>query len=165
MYDKQPVNMTEPKIQNELREAKYYGIFRSLYRAIGWNANHNPLYEYSNPYELREFEVFKFSGHLYDTPVPVYKKEYVFLCLLKHEDSDELMPFYVSKAYFEHNDLRTYRFVFPQFPEEEKYRYAYEYEKLMLAEGSAEAYIRPDFNVEHYYLENHRPVGTNTFYN
>jgi hypothetical protein len=79
--------------------------------------------------------------------------EYVFVCLLEDTVLNDIVPLYVSKEYNVCGDesYAAGRFVFvkPAPVGLPSHRYHY----MLLAEESATAYTRSDFNVEQYYLE------------
>ena len=106
--------------------------------------------EIINPYSVRRI---KFYQRLYpdddkSEPIPRFKDEHVFACLLKEKDSNQLVPFYVSKEYVSPG-CRAHRFVFLKPSEFMGLR-------IMVAEGSAQVYKSTKRDVELHYLEMRR---------
>lgn len=139
-------------------QQQYSNVF---HQTTSSDESHYQHSHHTNPYTLRQFEV---SIVLPDDPygqlIPIYKREFVFTCLFQEQratrnscpgsdeenwdeenSTDIICPFYVSKLYDILHGFRAHRFVFLEKGE------------VFLAEVSAEAYIRPDFNVELHYLE------------
>jgi hypothetical protein len=145
MREKNAVTMAE--IYDELgRLPKYATIFRQIYRPV------DDTHEYINPYSQQEFEFINFVlGEDRDyRPVSVKREESVFMCSLRERLSDDIVPFYVSKAY-DVRDGRRYvlsgrsRAIGPDENDQDI--------GLMLVKKSAEAYVSLHFNVELHYLE------------
>lgn len=140
-----PVNMKVT--QNELQQsiALYSDLFHRIYRP-----NRNLLkrllspFSYDNQYSLQELIITSALGSRYYFRT----REFVFVCLLRQRSSTLLVPYYVSKEYnvSDGEGYQAGRFVFgdrkPNVPEH-----------VILAEESAEAYVRSDFNVELHYLQ------------
>lgn len=134
--EKIPVDKKE--IFTELKQPQYAEIFNRIY-------NSTDLQKYSNPYTQQEFRIFQyFPRHLHVEPAPIFRKDYVFICLLKREGTDKIVPFYVSKPYDLHRGFSVHRFVFSMSSSSQD---------IMLAERSADVYVKSDFNVELHYLE------------
>ena len=75
----------------------------------------------------------------------LYIREYVFVCLMKRESSNDSIPYYVSKVY---NLLNSLRFIV--LPKSESFE---PFTHIMLAEEPAKVFGNIDFNVELHYLE------------
>jgi len=146
-YRKYPIRMVDmTDIYDELqRVPKYAHILHQLYAPRNSQDSQDP-YAYTNPYTICRFTSTIFPSKINKKHIHLYKKEYVFMCLLKREDTHEIIPFYVSKAYDVHYELDVHRFVFTGLDSK--------YPDVMLAERSARAFTTmADFNVELHYLE------------
>jgi hypothetical protein len=142
-YNCESVNMEE--IYDELRQPKYSDIFHLIYRPTLSQDSSHP-YEYVNPYRLGSIE-FIYDGHLDPDLASRTVVEHIFVCLLRQQTaSNDIIPYYVSKAYY-NPSYQGHRFLFfqghPNHPNS----------LMMLVETSAEVYERPDFDVELHYLE------------
>lgn len=93
-------------------------------------------------YMLRNFRISHFSLGTISRSRNI--QEYVLVCSYKEIESHNFSHYYVSKLYGEEPG---HRYVFPE--EETDFRFMH----MMLVEESAEAYVKPYFNVELYYLE------------
>lgn len=148
-YGYDPVDMSD--IYTELKQLKYSEIFHLIYSSLQSQNGSDERYEYNNPYTQRLFQITEFfpirpgTNAMYSSNV-----ESVFLCLLRQKPSNNLVPYYVSKAY---NELDHHRFLF--MGQNSAY-FTYQYhQRIMFAEESAETYgsQTSEFNVELHYLQ------------
>jgi len=95
---------------------------------------------YTNPYRLRPFQFISVLNSFY-----LY--EHVFICLLQHKTTNDIIPYYISKEYDPSSALR-FVFIFPgNMP----------YPNLFIIESPAKVFERPsDYNIELHYLEKRR---------
>lgn len=128
-------DMKSTDLYTKLEQPENWRIFYDLY-----TRNSSDKYEYTNSFSLQKFAfLIDIIDGLHTIQVPLDIEEYVFVCLFEEQNSKNVIPFYVSKAY---NLLHDRRFLFLNHNV-----------PLMLAEKSAEAYINQNFNVELHYLE------------
>lgn len=113
--------------------------------------------EYTNPYTRRPLPLLEFfPDDPKAEPRPVNFQDYVFVGLLRNEESNEIVPFYVSKPYVLPGRPGAHRFVFFKETVDSS-------PKLMLAEGSAAVFKRPRFNVELHYIEQKEKNESGTY--
>lgn len=136
-------------VYHKLKQRQYSNIFRRIYtESKNRIKNLLNLHEYTNPFARQEFEILNSRS---TQSFLVRAAEYVFVCLLKKQYQDELVPIYVSKEY-NVSGSESYmagRFVFRnrEYPRHPEYHY------MLLAEKPATVYTRSDYNVELHYLE------------
>lgn len=108
--------------------------------------NSSRLYEYSNEYT----QIVKFLPNDDGSSI-LPGEEFVFVCPLKMKNYDTIVPLYVTKTYGPPSGIHSHRFAFMRwYDSKELYKVI---DEIFLVEGSAETYVRPDFNVEMQYLE------------
>ena len=90
MYGKSPLDVE--KMYEELKKPKYKDIFDRVYRPTAPQIPEH-AYEYDNPYTRQEFEIIEFPPDQLDAhPVSNTKEEQAIVCLLRQDNSDELVP-------------------------------------------------------------------------
>lgn len=151
-----PVN-----INNEIRPSKYTTVSRSISRLIH-NLHESPSPSARNGYMKKKFKVIRFYHGNFDMdPVSYFKIDYALACWLKSKTQNKLLPFYVSKAYDELKGIHNHRFIFMETDdsdekmenEEDDSEGTLYHGEIMLVDGAAQTYIKPDFNIELHYLE------------
>lgn len=145
------VDMDE--MYKELNQEKYSDLFHQIYEPTK-----NPAksliqpYEYKNLYTLREMDVLI---RFVDSSSTTFRfPEYVFVCLLRNWDSNDISAYYVSKEYNVSDDgpYTAGHFVF------------WGRGRVILSEEPAKSYARNDYNVELHYLhlrKYHQPGTSN----
>jgi len=154
-FHKRNENPVDIDAVRETLRVTYRDVFHMIYKKRQSYLRRG--FKYKNPYRARWFKVSGFVCGEYRQNITV--REQVFVCLTSGNHADVIFPYYVSKAYNVNSEMNsstkciTGRFIF-----------SYYTDKLVaLAEEPSQAFIRPDFNVELYYLEKrkHHQPGEN----